>query len=97
MAMPSSHTTRPRLPSVVFYGIILAGVVFGAATAALAGWYYLEQGNANPVGRRIWSDVAKWLVIPICAMIGTTFGGLIGFFTAAILERSQQRKTGLDH
>ena len=88
---PAAGTSKPRLPARVFYGVIVAGVLLGIAACAAAGWVYLEAGDRKPIGRRIWDGIAEDFVIPVCVVIGATFGGLAGFFLAVGLERRQQR------
>lgn len=81
-----SRTMKPRLPARVFYGVIVAGVLLGVTVFPFGGWLYLERGG-DPTGRRIWEADAGAFVIPICAMMGATFGGLAGFAVAVVLER----------
>jgi hypothetical protein len=79
----------PRLPARVFYGVILAGVLLGVAAFTVGGWLSLEhepESGGEPVGR-LWADLGRWLVIPVCAMMGATFGGLAGFAVAAVWDR----------
>jgi hypothetical protein len=71
----------------VFYGVIVAGVVLGALASGAGAWLYLEAGDREPTGRRVWGDVAREFVIPVAVMMGSTFGGLAGFLAAAGLER----------
>lgn len=80
MAAASSPPPAPsaRLPAGVFYLVIAVGLLGGAALSAAAGWYYLNFGTQLPTGRRIWDADAASFVIPICVMIGATFGGLVG-------------------
>ena len=87
---PATGTT-PRLPARVFYGVILAGVILGALAAGMWAVQYLEAGDREPTGRRVWGDVARGLVVPIAVMMGSTFGGLVGFFTAAAWEKRRSR------
>jgi NhaP-type Na+/H+ or K+/H+ antiporter len=75
----------------VFYGVIVAGVLLGLALAVFGGWRYLEAGDRKPTGRRTLDGAAEVVVIPVCAMIGATFGGLAGFATAAVWERRRTR------
>lgn len=84
---PATVATRPRLPARVFYGVIVAGVLLGIAVCAVAGWWYLNSGDAKPTGRRIWDADAEAFVIPICVMIGATFGGLAGVAAAVLWDR----------
>jgi hypothetical protein len=81
---------RHRLSARVFYGVIVAGVLLGTLISAAAAWAYLEAGDRQPTARRIWGDVATMFVIPVAVMIGATFGGLIGFATAAVLDRKRR-------
>ena len=67
-----------RLPAGIFYGVIVGGVVLGLALSAVAGWSYLTFGKTKPAGRRIWDGIADEFVIPVCVMVGATFGGLLG-------------------
>ncbi len=76
-----------RLPALVFYGVIIAGVLLGIAVCGGAAWAYLQAGDSEPTGRRIWGDVAKEFVVPIAVMMGSTFGGLFGVVTAVMWER----------
>jgi len=85
-----SPANRPRLPPRSFYGIILAAVALGAVICAAGGWSYLESNALRPTGRRIWDGTAEQFVLPICVMIGATFGGLAGL-TIAILIDSRGR------
>lgn len=85
---------RPHLPARVYYGVIVAGVVFGVALAVFGGYMYLESGDRKPAGRRIWDGAAEGFVLPICAMVGGTFGGLAGFAAAAVLEARGRRTDG---
>ena len=52
------------------------------AACAAAGWAYLHFGDRKPTGRRIWDADAGDFVIPVCVMIGATFGGLAGVLWA---------------
>ncbi|MCE9563021.1 MAG: hypothetical protein K8U57_13340 [Planctomycetes bacterium] len=79
-------TGNTRLPARVFYGLIVAGVLLGIGVCGSAAWAYLEEGDREPTGRRIWGDVAKDFVIPIAVMVGSTFGGLVGFAVAVICD-----------
>jgi hypothetical protein len=74
----------------LFYGVILAGVVLGALAAGAGARLYLEAGDREPTGRRIWGDVATWFVVPVAVMMGSTFGGLWGFFAAAVWDRRRR-------
>lgn len=77
----------PRLSARLFYGLIGAGALLGAVAAGVGAWLYVEAGEREPTGRRIWGDVAKTFVVPIAVMMGTTFGGLAGFAAAVLWER----------
>ena len=88
---PAAGAEMPRLPARVFYGVILAGVVLGAVASAASAWLYLDAGDREPTGRRIWGDVAAGFVVPVAVMMGATFGGLAGFFAAAALDRRLTR------
>jgi hypothetical protein len=79
---------KSRLPARVFYGVIVAGVLLGVAACAAAGWVYLHFGDHRPTGRQIWDADAGDFVIPVCVMIGATYGGLMGVAAAVILDRS---------
>jgi hypothetical protein len=81
-----------RLRARVFYGIIVAGVLAGAVACAATGWIYLESATAKPTGRRIWDGVAEQFVVPICVMIGATFGGLLGLLTAIAADFRTRRR-----
>src|SRR4029450_7622737 len=83
---------RSRLRAQAFYGIIVAGVILGAAICAASGWAYLESNARKPTGRGIWDGVAGQFVLPICAMIGATFGGLLGLATAVVLDTRALRQ-----
>jgi uncharacterized membrane protein YhhN len=83
-----------RLPARLFYGVVVMGVMLGALGCAAAGWWYLRFSEARPTGRRVWDGVAEEFVVPICVMIGATFGGLIGVAAAIALDRRVQRKSG---
>jgi hypothetical protein len=83
-----------RLRARDFYGIIVAGVLVGAIACAATGWIYLESGTGKPTGRRIWDGVAEQFVVPICTMVGATFGGLLGLATAIAMDfRTRQRQS----
>lgn len=74
------HATL-NLRTGTFYGIILSGLLLGMFASCLGGWLYLK-GDSKPTGRGIWDESASAFVIPICAIIGATFGGLAGVGTA---------------
>jgi hypothetical protein len=76
---------RTRLSAGIFYGIILGGLFLGIVTFCLGGWAYLEFSDRTPTGHRIWDGIARLLVIPICAMIGATFGGLVGVGVSVLI------------
>lgn len=83
-----------RLPVRVFYVVIVAGVVLGSLVCAGSGWWYLEFSGTRPTGRRVWDGVADHFVVPICVMIGSTFGGLLGLVIAIALDfRSRRRRS----
>ena len=82
---------RNRLTPRLYYGIIIAGLLLGITICTSAGWAYLSSGDAKPTGRSIWEEMAEDFVIPICVMIGATFGGLAGVAVAAVWERSRQQ------
>lgn len=75
-----------RLPARWFYGLIVGGVVLGLTGCVAAGWFYLEYGGRQPSGRRVWDGLASEFVIPVCAMIGSTFGGLAGVMAAMVCD-----------
>jgi hypothetical protein len=81
-----------RLPAWVFYGVIVAGVVVGALGCTASGWWYVEYAGARPTGRRVWDGVADQFVVPICVMIGATFGGLLGVAVAIAWDRRRSRR-----
>ena len=78
---------KPRLSARVFYGVIVAGVLLGIAGCVAAGWAYLLSGGRKPTGRRIWDADAESFVIPICVMVGATFGGMAGVLAAVVWDR----------
>lgn len=86
---PTGRAIKLRLSARVFYGIIVAGVLFGIAACVAAGWAYLELGDRKPTGRRIWDSEAESFVIPICVMVGATFGGMAGVAAAVMLEKAR--------
>ena len=77
----------PRLPARTFYGVIAAGVAFGAVAAGFGAWAYLRGDDPRPDGRRILTDVAADVVIPVAVMMGGTFGGLAGVAAAVLMDR----------
>ena len=89
---PAAGERNPRLPARVFYGLIVAGVVLGALVCAAAGWASLEFGNTKPTGRRIWDGIADQFVVPVCVMVGATFGGLMGVAAAIACDKQVQRR-----
>jgi hypothetical protein len=91
---PAAGARRARLPARLFYGLILGGVLLGAAAFAAAGWSYLAFGDARPTGRRVWDGIADQFVVPISAMIGATFGGLLGVVAAVGLDARRRRRRG---
>jgi hypothetical protein len=86
----SRNESRPRLSARAFYGVIVAGVVLGALACGAGAWLYLDAGDREPTGRRVWGDVAREFVVPVAVMMGSTFGGLAGFFAAVVWERRHQ-------
>jgi len=79
------------LSARIFYGLIVAGVVLGAAACAAMGWAYLEFGEVKPTGRRVWDGMADQFVLPVAVMIGATFGGLIGVAMAILWDGRKRR------
>jgi hypothetical protein len=79
--------TPHRLAARAFYGIIIAGVLLGAAAAGGGAWVYAAGQDARPEGKRVLADVAGDVVVPVAAMMGGTFGGLAGVAMAVILDR----------
>lgn len=82
---------RDRLPARVFYTVIVAGVLFGVALSGSLAWAYLQAGDREPVGKRIWADIAGELVVFIAVMMGATFGGLAGAAAAVVLDVRSRR------
>jgi hypothetical protein len=83
--MPKEKSELPkegRLSSKVFYGIIASCFFLGLTASCMGGWTYL-QGDLKPTSRGIWEDTSTQFLIPVCAMIGATFGGLTGVLLAA--------------
>ena len=80
----------PRLPGRVFYGVIVAGVLLGALAAGVGAALYLQAGDREPTGRRVWGDVARGFVVPVAVMMGSTFGGLAGFAVAAVWDKRRR-------
>jgi len=78
---------KPHLSARVFYGVIIGGVFVGIAVCAIAGWAYLEYDDRKPTGRRIWATTASDFLIPVCVMVGATFGGMMGVAAAVLWER----------
>ena len=79
--------TTPRLPARAFYGVIVTGVLLGAAAAGGAAWLYAGRPDARPEGKRVLADVAGDVVVPVAVMMGGTFGGLAGVSAAVLLDR----------
>jgi hypothetical protein len=79
--LPPEPLSQTHLSARLFYAIITSGLLMGMLLSCLGGWLYLE-GNAKPTGRGIWEESASQFVVPICAIIGATFGGLAGVATA---------------
>ncbi|HEV3438802.1 MAG TPA: hypothetical protein VG122_15660 [Gemmata sp.] len=84
-SLPRIPQANNHLPARLFYGIVLGGLLLGLVACSLGGWAYLEFGDGTPTGHRIWEGIARVFVIPICAMIGSTFGGLFGVAVAVAL------------
>src|SRR5271156_1600414 len=84
-----------NLSSRLFYGIILMGLWLGLFASCSGGWVYL-QGDRKPSGRGIWEESAGQFVIPICAIVGATFGGLAGVAAAVGLAVYRRGNTRLD-
>jgi len=84
-SLPRTPLAHNHLSARLFYGIILSGLLLGLVACSLGGWVYLEFGDQTPTGHRIWEGIARVFVIPICAMIGSTFGGLFGVTVAVVL------------
>ena len=80
----------PRLRARTFYGVIAAGVALGAAAAGGGALVYVRSPDARPEGRRVLTDVADQIVIPIAVMMGGTFGGLAGVVAAVALDRPKR-------
>ena len=93
---PTVSATNARLSARVFYGVIVAGVLLGISACVSAGWGYLQTGDRKPTGRRIWDADAETFVIPICVMVGATFGGMAGFAVAVLLEKGNGRRQPAD-
>lgn len=90
-ALPHALLAHNQVPARLFYGIIVCGLLLGLVTCSLGGWAYLEFGDRTPTGHRIWEGIARVFVIPICAMIGSTFGGLLGVAVAVVLTQYRMR------
>jgi hypothetical protein len=73
----ANETHKRALPAWLFYGIILGGLMSGLASCCLGGWQYLEQ-NSKAVNGSVGDDIAVYFIVPVCAIVGATFGGLIG-------------------
>ena len=93
--MYSQPMQNPRLSARTFYGVIVAGLVLGIVLAAGAARVYLK-GDRKADARRIWSDVADSLVVPVAVMVGGTFGAISGFAAAVVLDRRSRRQPGGD-
>lgn len=89
---PGGCSLRPRLSAPVFYSVIIMGVILGIMLSVAAGWTYLQSNERKPTGRRIWEADAANFVIPICVMVGATFGGLAGVASAVLLEKLMARR-----
>lgn len=91
---PTVEGTKSRLSARVFYGVIVAGLLLGIAVCTASGWAYLEYGERKPTGRRIWDSMAAEFVIPVCAIVGATFGGMLGVVAAVVWDsrRSTSRQ-----
>jgi hypothetical protein len=85
-AEPTARAPNARLSARAFYGVIVAGLVLGVAVCGAAGWAYLEYGDRRPTGRRIWDAMAAEFVIPVCVIVGATFGGVMGFVAAVFWD-----------
>jgi hypothetical protein len=83
---------RTKLSARLFYGIIVSGLLFGMSASCLGGWLYLD-GSGKPTGHSIWNESASQFVIPICAIIGATFGGLSGVGGAVAISTYRRRST----
>ncbi len=77
----------PRLLARSFYAVIATGVALGASAAGGAAWAYVSGDDARPEGRRVLTDVAADIVVPVAVMMGATFGGLAGVAAAVLLDR----------
>jgi hypothetical protein len=90
---PQPPPTRQQLSARVFYGLILAGVVLGVIISSVGGWLYLlDSAHQKPTGRRIWETEAEQFVIPVCVMIGGTFGGVLGVASAVLWQLKLRAK-----
>lgn len=79
--------TRQQMSARIFYGLILAGVLSGVLVCSLGGYLYLsDAAHLKPTGRRIWEASAEQFVVPICVMIGGTFGGMAGVAAAVLCQ-----------
>jgi hypothetical protein len=71
----------------VFYGVIVAGVLLGAAAALASGWAHLSPDAAEPDRPRVGPGWIGVFVLAVCGMVGATFGGLLGLAAAVLLDR----------
>jgi hypothetical protein len=65
------------LPSWFYHGTIILGLLIGMLACCLGGWFYLLEDH-KVSGRSIWEDNASQFVVPVCAIVGATFGGIAG-------------------
>jgi hypothetical protein len=56
------------------------------------GWSSIQKDVQELTGLRIWDNIAAEFVTPICAMVGATFGGLLGLLTGIALESRARRR-----
>lgn len=89
---PGAGAGSACLPAGVFYGLIVAGVILGMSACAAGGWLDLKYGDAKPAGRRIWDGIADQFLVPVCVMIGATFGGLLGVALAITCDRQARKR-----
>ena len=75
---PLSQTV---LPSWLYYGTIVSGLLIGMIVCCLGGWFYLLEHHKLS-SRISWDDNASQFVIPVCAIVGATFGGIAGVAAA---------------
>jgi hypothetical protein len=88
ITLAGNSTSQVRLASLIFYGVILSGLLLGGICFSLGGWLYIESSEQKPSGLRIWEGYSEHFVIPICAMLGATFGGLFGVGIAVFWDHS---------